>query len=71
MQLATFNAVCDVEIGDTVKLIYHSAVTKIVDIRAVHYLRNKRVEFEFQLENSPGLWRKRREFVYPVGGENK
>ncbi|HZK52633.1 MAG TPA: hypothetical protein VFC84_00295 [Desulfosporosinus sp.] len=66
MQLAVFNAVCDVEIGDEVRIIFTGATTEIVDIRTVHYLKDQRVEFEFKLASVPGLWYTRKGFEYPV-----
>ncbi|MCB8818672.1 hypothetical protein [Desulfosporosinus shakirovi] len=65
MQFATFNAVCDVELGDKVKTILNT-ITEITDIRTVHYLKDSRVEFEFELACEPGLWFKRNIFVYPA-----
>jgi len=65
MQLATFQARCDVELGDTV-LFANSVTTKIVDIRCVHYLKDQRVEFEFELELFPESWCGRADFIYPV-----
>lgn len=66
MKLAVFNAVCDVEIGDEVKIVFSNTITEITDIRTVHYLKDQRVEFEFELANVPGLWFKREGFVYPA-----
>lgn len=65
MQLATFEARCDVELGDEVRFA-NSVITKITDIRAVHYLKEPRVEFEFELELFPGNWCGRNDFIYPV-----
>ena len=69
MQLATFNAVCDVELGDKVRIVFSKTIDEIADIRTVHYLKNPRVEFEFELASVPGLWFKREGFTYPVGKE--
>ena len=68
MQLATFNAVCDVELGDKVRFA-SKIITEITEIRTVHYLKDQRVEFEFELAVMPGLWSKRGDFVYPVVDE--
>ena len=64
MHLATFNAVCNVELGD--KVGFASTTTEIIDIRTVHYLKDQRVEFEFSLAIAPWRWYKRQDFVYPV-----
>ena len=68
MHLETFSAQCDVEIGDEVRLA-SGTVTEITDIRTVHYLKEQRVEFEFELANIPGLWYTRSGFIYPADRE--
>ena len=65
MQIATFHTQCDVELGDQVRLT-SGTITEIADIRTVHYLRDHKVEFEFEMANVPGLWYTRQGFVYPV-----
>ncbi len=69
MQLATFNAVCHVELGDKVRFA-STIITEITDIRCIHYLKSRKVEFEFELANLPGLWGKREDFVYPIPEES-
>jgi len=68
MQFATFNATCDVELGDEVRFA-STIVTKITDIRCIHYIKSGKVEFEFELDILPGMWCKREDFVYPIGKE--
>ena len=64
MQIASFNAICDVEIND--KVGFASTTTEIIDIRTVHYLKDQRIEFEFMLASVPWRWYKRQEFDYPI-----
>lgn len=65
MQFASFNAVCDVEIGDRVRFD-SEIITSITNIRAIYYLKSGKVEFEFETEVAPGIWLKRKSFVYPA-----
>ena len=65
MRVAIFNAVCDVELGDEVRFA-STEITEIIDIRTVHYLKDQRVEFEFELAAMPGYWYKRQDFIYPA-----
>lgn len=53
MQLVKFNARCPFELGD--KIPDGDKVRIITDIVCLHYLRNKRVEFMYELDNSGKL----------------
>ena len=64
MQISTFRAQCDVQLGD--KVLLANIPTEIVDIRCSHYLACGKVEFEFKLDLLSELWCTRNEFVYPV-----
>jgi hypothetical protein len=63
MQYATFNATCPFELGDKVKMTYGSNFNPpksrgnytIVDILAIHSLRNKSVTFKAILQNTKGV----------------
>lgn len=69
MQQATFSAVCDVELGDEVRLNHTGAEDVISDIRTIHYLKAGKVEFEFEMVSVPGLWLERCDFVYTAKPE--
>jgi len=64
MQIATFQAQYDVQLGD--KVLFANIPTEIVDIRCSHYLACGKVEFEFKLDLLNELWCERKDFVYPV-----
>ena len=64
MQFTSFNAVCDVEIGDEVRITGGTSTT-ITDIRTIHYLKAHTIEFEFEMAFVPGLWFRREGFIYP------
>jgi len=72
MKEAAFVATTDLEIGDRVKVrLLHSHTFEIHDIRTVHYFRDMRVEFEFQLKTTNDSeiikgWFPREEIIYPV-----
>lgn len=54
MQKAMFAAQTDIEIGDEVKMRPYTNIWIVSDIRAIHYLQNGQVEFQFHLSSSEG-----------------
>ena len=53
MQLVEFNAQCPFELGD--KIPDGDKMRTITDIVCLHYLKNPRVEFMYELDNSGKL----------------
>jgi hypothetical protein len=51
MQFSAFNAICPFEIGDKVKNLDDKILT-ITDIAVVHYVRQKKVDFMYEFDNS-------------------
>jgi hypothetical protein len=51
MQFSAFNAVCPFEVGDKMKDTAGRILT-ITDIAVVHYVRDNKVEFRFEFDNS-------------------
>lgn len=65
MQLAVFNARCDLEIGDDIA--YQNAIpAKVTNIRCTHYVLTGNITFEFELSIFPGCWVGRNDIVFPV-----
>lgn len=65
MQLAAFNARCDIEIGDQVTFA-GTIPCEVTNIRCTHYVLTGHVTFEFELSIMPGYWFCRNDFVYPA-----
>ena len=68
MKSSFFNARCDIEIGDKVKIKTTGEIFTVEDIRTIYYLKSGIVKFEFQLKNDAIIrwWSKRNEFIYPI-----
>ena len=51
MKHDNYIAICDLEIGDKVKIIDYGYITQVSDIRFIHYARSKNTEVHFLLYN--------------------
>ena len=65
MKMAAFNAVCPYEIGDKITVamaiptakavngqIFSAGIATITDIACTHYIKNGKIEFTYELDNS-------------------